>query len=266
MRNRDGFRDELAALDPALSSLADTLWEGLGEGSGGRERRLQRRVWRRLLASRSTLGVALALWGASWRMLLGRKAALLCVGMLSAIVVGLSEPLIPGHGALTWWGLLAPWTGFLALPLLARPAEPGPWADWEAAAPVDPVVATTVLWFTVLLGVGGLILPVSWMVTGSISLGSHLGLIWLGPYALTSLATVLLAPRTGVLWAMVIPGAFWSMQLVAGAVLGWNGAGAGWLWFLNLRGHIWPDGLALAIAIAWGGWQITRRAVRWTFA
>jgi hypothetical protein len=210
--------------------------------------------------------MALTMWRASWRMLFNRKAALLLLGMLIAIVMAFIEPLIPGLGELTWWGILAPWAGFLAVPLLARTSDEGPWAEWEAAAPLDSSVATIILWFTVLLGVSMVMLPVSWASAGSITLGSHLGLIWLGPYALTSLVTILLARRTGMVWAVLISAVFWGVQLVAGATLGWDGAGSGWLWFLNLRGQIWPDGLALAVAIVLAGWQFTRQAARWTFA
>ncbi len=242
--NKGKWVREMSEIDPSLAGDLDMLWDQLQEEPDPNLEAASRRIWARLARDRSPVWTYVRAWRISWSLFTVRRVGILMMGPLIAV---LATWLIPLHhyAAFAWWGLVAPWAGLLAAPVLIHRTESAAWAEWESAAPLDPGLRMAADW--------GVIMIMSAVFAG---LGSglvaepdgrlHVFLMWLGPFGFTSIATVLLTRKLGPLWSIVLASAFWGSQTLVGAVAVLHRGVVGMLWFANIQAPLWPNLTALA--------------------
>jgi hypothetical protein len=262
MISRERFQEDLEALDPDLVRQLGPLWAELRACPAPPEPSTGRRVWARLKRSRSPFWIVVAAWWSGWPLLLNRRALPVLITVAAAGVLSWLGPVLAGRPELIWWGCLAPWAGLVAVPVLIKSTEPGPWSEWEAAAPFDPGFHTSVRWFSLLLAVTVLTTLLAWNGPSFVET-LHLVLMWVGPFSLTSLATMLMARRIGITRAVVLAGAFWGFQLLAGFVGGIHGPVSWAFWFMDLKTALWPDLAALAASLVVMAVRVDGQARRW---
>lgn len=228
MKDKADFLRELEALAPDLAE-PEHLWEafrqaapastqgGVPDPRDARDRFAD--VRRALVETPPPTGSLAVAWVMELRLIPLRTVsiALLTTAAMIALTVFAPPLRLPGH-PLAWSGLLAPSVGFLWGLSLARQAR-GPWADWEAMAPLGPgprTLATLSLVTFVALFVSALLALFETHVRGMATMGI---LSWVGPFALGSTLTIVLDHRWGAQVALLAGGLLWGVPLMLGAAL-----------------------------------------------
>ena len=243
--NKDEWIREMSRIDPGLKGHLDVLWHQLAEAPQPSDEAMRRRIWVRLNRVRSPMWAFARAWRISWMMLPLRRTGILLMGPLLAVFATRVVP-IPYYVDIAWWGLLSPWAGLLAVPILNRSAESSPWAEWEAAAPLDPGLRLAVDWFAMM----GVIALVAGLASGMVAEPMsrlHLLMMWLGPFGFTSIGSVLLMRQLGAIWSVVLTSAFWGSQTLIGSIAMLYTKSPWTLWFVNMHASFWPDITALAV-------------------
>lgn len=253
--NYGEWKHEMKTIAPDLNDDLDALWRELNEAVPSSDVQMEKRIWKRLTRSSSPWAVFIRAWRLSWSMMPARRLLVLIACPFIAWLAVRAIPLSHQTVAWAWWGMLSPVAGLLAVPFLNRTWEgSGPWSDWEEAAPLDAGLRLAADWLAMMLLMA--FLAVVGALTEGVSLGdARMVLMWMGPYAITSIVAALLVRKMGTVWAMALTSSFWGMQLVAGALLATRHE-LGWmLWFANLRAPLWPElgcigvGIALALSL-----------------
>ncbi len=245
--NKDEWVREMAHIDPSLHQQLDVLWDQLTRIPDPPSTEVKRRIWSRLIRTRSPFWMYARAWRLSWVMLPGRRVGILAMGPLLAL---LATWLVPVHHYVNfaWWGLLSPWAGLLMVPILNLSTESGTWVDWEAVAPLDPGLRMAVDWFITM----GIMAVAATLVSGLIvepTTRLHLLMMWVGPFGFTSIGTVLLMRKLGALWSVVVTSLFWGSQTLIGSIALVRAKTTWSLWFANVRAPIWPDLVALGVGV-----------------
>ncbi len=262
---KDEWKRQMADLDPDLTTELERLWAQLQATSPARDEVVIDRVWTRLRRERAPLWTFLKAWRQSWTMMPARRLSMLFIGPVMAFLAAhVVPPIHHDQFRLAWWGLLSPWAGLLASPLLNRAWEASsPWADWEAMAPVDPGLRTTTDWASIMV----LMAMVATLGAGTDSMPwgrLHQVLLWIGPFGLTSIAATLLIRKVGILWSVLTTSAFWGLQLIIGTAMSLR-SHMGWtLWFANAGSPFWPEWACLAIGLILATWLARRGGQSWS--
>lgn len=260
--NKDKWVGEMAEIDPSLAKDLDMLWDQLQEKPDLDQEDAARRIWMRLARTRSPFWAYVRAWRLSWTLFAVRRVSILMMGPLIAV---LATWLIPIHHYVTfaWWGLVAPWAGLLTAPLLSLRTESSAWGDWETAAPLDPGLRVAADWVVIMI-ITAVVAGLGSGLVAEPATRLHVFLMWLGPFGLTSIGTVLLARKLGPLWSVVLASAFWGSQTLLGSIALFHRGASGMLWFANLKAPLWPNLTALACGVilamylgrkGWGRWD-----------
>lgn len=247
---KDEWKRHMADLDPGLTGEFESLWAHLQATNPARDEALIDRVWTRLRRERIPFWTFLTAWRQNWTMMPARRLSMIFIGpILAFLSAHFVPPIHHDQFHLAWWGLLSPWAGLLAVPLLNRAWEASsPWADWEAMAPVDAGLRIAADWASTMV----LMAMVAALGAGTDTMPwgrLHQVLLWMGPFGLTSIAAVLLIRKVGHLWSVLMISAFWGLQLLIGTAASLKSHTVWTLWFANAGSSFWPEWACLAIGL-----------------
>ncbi len=257
--NKSKWVREMSEIDPSMAGDLDMLWDQLQEEPDFNLEDTSRRIWIRLSRARSPFWTYVCAWRISWTLFTVRRVGILMMGPVMAV---LATWLVPLHHyiAFAWWGLVAPWAGLLAAPVLSLRNESSAWGEWETAAPLDPGLRVAADWVVIMM-VTAVVAGLGSGLVAEPASRLHVFMMWLGPFGLTSIGTVLLTRKLGSLWSVVLASVFWGSQTLLGWITLLHRGALGLLWFANVQAPLWPNltalacGVMLAMYLARRGWR-----------
>lgn len=261
MREKRNFVEQVRRLAPDIEA-PDHLWDALGSSSptsGPNDAQRRAEVLAALLAQPQPASpMAAAIWR---EFALLPLSSLVLAAVLSLAMVGvelLAPPLVVRGHVLVWMGLAAPWLGML-WGLTVAPARKGPWADWQAIAPLRFELRMTVRLGTLAL--------VSLLVAALLRVGAGapgtLVLSWLGPFMLGAVLMVALAWRWGAAAALAASALAWGIPVSFGLMSAHGLLPAGSTlvsYVLASPGSQAPQAAMLALSIVIAMWMLRRSA------